>query len=341
WGLFLAAGAVAGFALIAHEARGAARRELLRDGLLGFGAAGLAYLPWVPTLIEQARHTGAPWSDRPPFDSNFDALGNVLGGTGPAMALLIASIAGAGAMLAAERARRRRDAPPGPMTLSLLGIGTMTAVALALAWGASQASPAWAPRYFAVLAGPLLLLLAAGLAYAGRLVVVVLVILAIFWIDPRTHQLQTKSNAHTTAVLVRDRLEPGDLVVSTHPEHVPLMRLYLGPGLRWASSIGPVRDPRIMDWRDALERLEAARPKATADGLVRSLRVTQHLLLVQPIIRSARWRAPWTALVRRRAMQWERRLDRDPRLVRTLEAPHLNGRPPPRGVRAVLYERRR
>jgi hypothetical protein len=341
WGLFLVAGAAAGVALLAARANGATRRALLRDGVLGFGAAVLAYLPWVPTLLEQARHTGAPWSERPPLDAIFDGLGNLMGGTGPAVALLIAGVAGAGAILGAERAPRRRDGPPAYAAPALLGIATMAGVALALAWLASQASPAWAARYFALFAGPLLLVVAAGLAHAGRLAVVVLVILAIFWIDPRTRQLETKSNAHTTAVLVRDRLEPGDLVVSTHPEHLPLMRLYLGPGLRWASSLGTPRDTRIMDWRNALDRLKAARPKPIADALVRSLRVGQHLLLVQPIIRSARWGAPWTELVRRRAMQWERRLDRDPRLSRTLAAPHLKGRAPPRGVRAVLYERRR
>jgi hypothetical protein len=36
--------------------------------------------------------------------------------------------------------------------------------------------------------------------------------------------------------------------------------------------------------------------------------------------------------------QWERRLDRNARLVRVLTAPHVNKRRPPRGVRAVLYE---
>ena len=46
-------------------ARRAARRELLRDGLLGFGGAVVLYLPWVPTTLYQAAHTGAPWADAP------------------------------------------------------------------------------------------------------------------------------------------------------------------------------------------------------------------------------------------------------------------------------------
>jgi hypothetical protein len=74
--------------------------------------------------------------------------------------------------------------------------------------------------------------------------------------------------------------------------------------------------------------------------MVRALRPGQRLVLVQPIIRSGSWRAPWTSLVRRRAGQWERRLDDDPRVSRVLAVPRLRGRPLPRGVRIVLYERR-
>ena len=89
---------------------------------------------------------------------------------------------------------------------------------------------------------------------------------------------------------------------------------------------------------DALDRLKAAKPKATADGLIRSLKPNQRLLLVEPIIRSARWGAPWTKLVRTRAGQWQKLLDRDKRISRVLAAPHLNGRRP-KGVRLVLYQK--
>jgi hypothetical protein len=139
-------------------------------------------------------------------------------------------------------------------------------------------------------------------------------------------------------VLVRDRLEPGDLVVATHPEQGPVMHVYLPSGLRWANSMGPVADPQVMDWRDVRERLVAAKPRPTEDALVRTLRPGQRLLLVAPIIRSGGWRAPWTGLVRRRSAQWQRVLDHDERLSRVLAAPHLNGRRP-KGVRLVLYER--
>jgi hypothetical protein len=133
-------------------------------------------------------------------------------------------------------------------------------------------------------------------------------------------------------------MQRGDLVVAIHPEQGPLMHLYLPKGLRWANAMGPVADPRVMDWRDALPRLKAAKPTPTEDALVRSLRPNQRLLLVEPIIRSANWSAPWTSWVRRRSAQWQRVVDKDERLARVLAAPHLRGRRP-KGVRLVLYQR--
>jgi hypothetical protein len=330
WGLFLAMGTVA--ALAALIAVTPERRALLRDAVLAYGAVALVYLPWVPSLLFQARHTGAPWSNTPGPPDALAAVTSLLGGAAPAMAFGLAAGAGLAGTVAAGRVR----SVPGRTVLALAVMGV---AALAIAWAASQVSPAWATRYLAVLIGPVLLVGAGGLARGGTLGTVVVVLLAVFWANPRVHALETKSNAHTASVLVRDRLEPGDLVVATHPEQGPVMHVYLPEGLRWANAMGPVADPRVMDWRDALDRLRAARPTPTSDALIRTLAPGQRLLLVQPIIRSASWGAPWTRLVRRRAVQWERVLDDDPRLLRTLAAPRLRGRSLPRGVRLVLYER--
>ena len=105
--------------------------------------------------------------------------------------------------------------------------------------------------------------------------------------------------------------------------------------------MGFVADPTVMDWRDALDRLQASRPTPVADELVSSLKPGQALILVQPILRAYyAWRAPWTRLVKRRAIQWERVLQRDPRLRRVEALPRFGLSQPPRGVRVVLYRRR-
>src|SRR6202040_3402877 len=131
---------------------------------------------------------------------------------------------------------------------------------------------------------------------------------------------------------------PGDLIISTHPEQAPVLHYYLpDPSLRWATSMGPVRDPGIMDWRDALDRLQDARPKATLRALLRTTKRDTTIVLMLPILRTARWTAPWTALVKRRSLQWEKAMNSNPRLVRTGQMPHLSHQGLPRGVRAVLY----
>jgi hypothetical protein len=333
WGLFLAVGTVAALAPLVAAATD--RRALLRDAAIGYGIAALLYAPWLPTLLFQARHTAAPWSQAPRLNALQSGMSSLLGGSAPAMAFTLGAGSGFVALVAGWWAAKRE-----PKAAAAIAIFVMGFVALALAWTSSQVSPAWAARYFAILVGPLMLLGGAGLVRAGRLGLVVLVILVIFWLDPRTSQIEHKSNAHTAAVVVRGVVRPGDLVVAAHPEQGPLMHLYLPPGLRWANVMGPVRDPEIFDWRDAVDRLRAAKPKATSNALVRTLRSGQRLFLVEPIIRSAVWTAPWTKLVRRRSKQWERRLNRDPRLLRLMSRPILAGKPLPRGVRIVVYERR-
>jgi mannosyltransferase len=63
WALFL----VAGMAIVwlGLWCRGDVRG---RDGVLVAGAVTVLYAPWVPTLLFQARHTGAPWGLAPSFD---------------------------------------------------------------------------------------------------------------------------------------------------------------------------------------------------------------------------------------------------------------------------------
>src|SRR3954453_19497044 len=58
WAIFFGAACVAAFAWLWRCGAGPERRALLRDGLIGFGVTALLYLPWLPTLASQAKHTG-------------------------------------------------------------------------------------------------------------------------------------------------------------------------------------------------------------------------------------------------------------------------------------------
>jgi hypothetical protein len=254
------------------------------------------------------------------------------------VAVLLAGGSGLAAFLA-TRGEGPRHGPRTPESAAVLALLTMTLAAILIAFLASQISPAWTTRYFAAVVGPAALLVGAMLSRAGTLGLVTVALLAGMWLKPPTYRVNNKSDVHRVSHVIADRVAPGDIVVSTHPEQVPVLHFYFRPGLRWADGMGWVADPTVMDWRDALDRYRAARPSEREDVFVRALRPGQRLVLVQPVIRTASWKAPWTKLVRERAQQWERVLGRDHRLVREAALPRFRPGPLARGVRVVLYRR--
>jgi mannosyltransferase len=346
WGLFILASSGLMFLLALYRAGD--RRALLRDGIFGFGAILVLYAPWIPTLLFQSAHTAAPWNSVPGLDklgsAGLTTLGNARGGwvlivvAGAAIvAMLGRSVKVPGAVLeplpGPEGDRRRR---------AVEALLIILVAAWIMSWLSSQVAPAYTTRYFSVLVGPAIVLVGIGLAHARALGFVAIVVLAVVWSGNRVAQINAKSNVREVAhrVLLRP-VNPGDLVVSTHPEQVPVLHYYLrSGGFRYADPMGMVSDPTVMDWRDALDRLKAARPSVVENRLVGQLKPGQALILVQPILRAYyQWRAPWTAQVKKRAIQWERVLQRDPRLRRVEALPRFGLSQPPRGVRVVLYRR--
>lgn len=329
WGLFMMAGTAIALVPLLYV-----RAVAWRDALIGYGGIALLYLPWVPTVLDQAAHTGAPWSTVPSLGQVPGQLtADVLGGEGAGVALLLVGGAGLVALVRGAGPERREDR-------AVLALATALLAGLVLAFVASQISPAWTTRYFAALLGPVLLLAGGALGRIRGLGVATAVMLVVLWFHPPTSRVNNKSDVHWVATELDARVAPGDLVVVTHPEQLPVTAFYFPKGLRWANAIGEQPDPRIFDWRDALDRYQAARPRPIAARFVRSLSRGRQLVLVLPIIRSASWHAPWTRLVRRRSRQWERLLDNDARLLRVAAVPHLGSRSLPRGIRVVLYRRR-
>ena len=87
---------------------------MVRDALLSYGAVGLLYLPWVPTLLAQAKHTGAPWAQVPRLHDILNGLTALLGGPAPAMALLLGGGVGLATLLVAPRRAPRARAARRP-----------------------------------------------------------------------------------------------------------------------------------------------------------------------------------------------------------------------------------
>lgn len=331
WSLYMVGGTglalLVCLAVLTHE-----RRRLIREGLLGFGLPALLYLPWVPTLIFQVRHTGAPWSEHPSFRWLLDGFLRLLGGEGPAVALLLAGGAGAAVMFGREATRHERLVLTAPVL-----IGVTTAL---IAWGVAQLEAAWSYRYLAVLIGPLLIPAGIALGRAGRYGGAGLAVIVVMWATTLAPFI--KSNVRYVSQQVNQLVEPGDLVISTQPEQVPVIARYFEPGLRYASTLGPVAETRVMDWRDVLDRLEAATPERTLEPMLDDLRVGAQVAMVRPIIRGASWRAPWTHLVRERSAEWAAALAGDPRFRKVAVAPVTRAVPSGRpGIRAVIYRKTR
>ncbi len=330
WGIFVTAGILV--ALVPGYMAVEDRRAFGRDVLIGFGVAFLLYAPWLPTLLYQTAHTGAPWLNSPRFGVIVQISKGLLSGGTVTVALLLAAGSGCAAVLANRSESRERTA-----ILSALTLGAAT---LAIAWAFSQVSPAWTTRYLGVALGPIFLLAALGLARAGALGLVALVIVLGIWSIPRTDGLENKSNAADLAAAVEDRLEPGDLVVTLQPEQAPLMDYTLRPGLQEATQLGEVKTQGVMDWRDAQERLEDATVEKNLTPLLDKLPRSRRVLLVHPVTsNNGDWDAPWTQLVRRRSAQWGQALEADPRFTREAAVPSFYRRAGRIGVRGVLYRK--
>ena len=333
WGLFVTLGALG--ALVPLWYRSDDRRSLLRDAALGFGGAGLLYVPWLPSLLYQVQHTGAPWLNPPRFGAPVQISKSLLGGGTPTVALLLAGGSGLAAVLSRRLEDRERSA--------IFAAATLCIATLAVAWLFSQVSPAWTTRYLGVALAPILLLGGLGLARAGNLGLVALVIVLGVWAVPKTYGLKNKSNASDMGQTVaKDKLlRPGDLVISMQPEQAPLVDYHLAVGgLDYATPMGPVENPRIMDWRESQNRLEDGTTATTLEPLLAKLPRSGRVLLVHPVTSSVDdWDAPWTQLVRRRSAQWGAAVARDRRFKRVAVVPPFYRKATRIGIRGVLYEK--
>jgi mannosyltransferase len=323
WALFLGAGLALAFAVVTRAAPARERPVLLRDGLVGFGLAAALYLPWVPSVVAQARHTGAPWATVPGVGAVATVPAALFGGTG-AM-LLVALAVGIGL----ARARGQRA-----LAIALAAAALVPPV---LGWLLSQVSPAWSERYLAVVVAPALLLAAVGIAHAGRAGVAALAGVVALWATAGT--ASPMSDAFAIAHEARPMLRAGDLVVSTEPEQVPLLAYYLRRSVRFASAFGPARDTGVADWRDAVRHLERTSVSRQLVPLLDRVPAGRSVMLVVPVGRDrAAWRTPWARRLHARATADEAALDADRRFVPVASLPRGGGTQP---LRAVVFRRRR
>jgi len=249
WALFLlAAGEVA---LLVF----AVRRRWCSPGvrvLIAVPCGGLLFLPWLPSFLFQARHTGTPWAPAPTWH---DAVGTLRQWAGPGAAGL------ALALLLAVLALWALPRPPARYLL-LLGLG---ALVLGLLVSRAQGS-GYALRYSAPVAAAVLLVPALGAARLGgrraaaALAAVALLGLAVAVFSPL---LGSRTQAHATAALLRAHLRPGDLVLYCPDQLGPAVDRLLPPGTD--EVVYPTMGaPQRVDWVDYAARNAAGSPSAFA-----------------------------------------------------------------------------
>jgi hypothetical protein len=271
WALFFTLGAGAALLACIALAQPDQRRGIFLDGVLAFGAAGLLYLPWVPTLAYQVAHTGAPFTLRPTLLQVREDVMDLLGGPEGVIVL------GLGSGVAFMALFRR---PWGTTAISVLLAGVIVAVTVVGGWGLSRHDAVWVYRYLAVIVGPLVLAVAAGLAEGGRTATAALGVAA-FLLAPVAvkGQAYEKSNVRDVVDKLGTTVGAGDLVV-TDFGRVPVLRHYIGPGPTYAETTGPVADPQVSDQRDATKRLDEGHPDATIRPSLKALATGHHVLVV-------------------------------------------------------------
>ncbi|MDQ3354386.1 MAG: glycosyltransferase family 39 protein [Actinomycetota bacterium] len=338
WGLYLAA-ASALAAVVCALRRPDTRRALL-DVVLAFTGVALLYAPWVPTLARQVSATGAPWSTVPVLREAVSALGSVLGDERVLVALLVA-----GTVPLAVLARQRHTGEG----RAVVGLAVVVAASVSLAWVGSQIEPGWSARYFGIFLAPLLVLAALALSRAGGAGLVAFGLIVVFWTQPlgrvtgarATPTMDDKGNVEEVSLVLETVTRPGDLVISTQIEHVPLLYHYFGDDLRYAIPMGLVADPQVVDWRYALDRMEASTPATGLEPLVDDLGPGAQIILVCPRLTTEPGDLTWSRLMDLRCREWRQVLDADPTLaLRRGPFPKDEEPEPGTSVFVLVYEKR-
>jgi len=257
WALFLLV-CVAGGLLAARRWR----------PLLALVAAGVLFLPQLPTLLYQSAHTGAPWAVPPQPRAVVDTLLAWGGPTGHVLAPLL----GLALLLLAAVGALTRPGPDGRLyvvwrgdpagrRLAGLAVGPL-AVAVAVAM---LTATGYTVRYTAIALPAYLLLVAVALTRLPRraFAPVLGLLAAAGLVAGGSDALHQRTQAGAVAAAVASVTRPGDLVVYCPDQLAPAVHRLLPPG-RTELSYGDPLGPRRIYWVDYAERNAALDPDELA-----------------------------------------------------------------------------
>jgi mannosyltransferase len=308
WGLYLTAVTVVylvGRALLARD------RQLLGWVLAGGSAVVVLYLPWLPSFVEQASSTAAPWAVAPAVGDFLADPSTLVGGTA---GLVVAPILVGAAIW--TRGRRCRGSSQTASILVTITLGVTVA-----GWLAAQIEPSWTVRYLAVTVAGWLLAAAGvlGSSRVGRRVVIVVCVGLSAWsvvgsLLPDAHPGDAKDNAAAIAAAATPTLRRGDLVVVSQTEQVPVLAHYLPGGLTYFNPMGHVADPFVVDWRHIITRLQRADACRTIEPAIDAAPVGTRILEVLPLDPVGTSGSTWSRAAHRQVVRIDALLGHDPAL---------------------------
>lgn len=276
WALYLVA--AMGLCLLTASMWGPLRANA-RMTLAALCGGCLLFVPWAPSFVFQAQHTGTPWSTASSPSMLFETLGEFAGyelHSGIAAFVLWCCAGGfllLGIVLRLVPLTRRlasavgwsravpgsRFAGPTAALYIVTMVGAMT--------GGMLAGAAFAWRYASVVQPFVVLLLALGVVAAGRTklgrltTAAMLAALAILGTMAGDHELSSK---RTEAVLVAAQIaanaRPGDVVAYCPDQLGPAVSRLLPDRLLTQVTFPRFDDPQRINWVDYAQVNEAANP---------------------------------------------------------------------------------
>lgn len=266
WALYLVAGLGAALAVASLRGPVRGRARLALPALCG---GCLLFVPWVPSFLFQATHTGTPWATAASPMMLIEALGEFAGWEkAPGVALFVVYMTGLVVVAAAvtsvawRRGRRlaaligwRRPAAgarwAGPV--AAVAVGTMV-IALV---GGLVASAAFAYRYASVVLPLVALLVALGVVAVGRSragVVAsagVLVVIALLGTSAGASEiLDARTQATMVAAQIQAAARPGDVVAYCPDQLGPAVSRLLPDRLYTQVTFPRWDDPSRINWVD-------------------------------------------------------------------------------------------
>lgn len=255
WGLYLLL-PVAGWLLLRRAWR----------PLLAMVAAAVLYLPWLPSLAFQLKHTGTPWASAPDLrivPSTVIQWGGP-GSTGPLLGigLLILALLGLTAVRRGSGRSLELDLTGRP-PMRVLGWLAVGPLLVAVVLGAVTHG-GFSLRYTAVCLPFFLLLAARGVSVLpGRRTATVVLAGAVALGLAGGVQIAVaeRTQAGSLAAAIRDQAQPGDVVAYCPDQLAPAMHRLLPSSLGLVEiAYADPEGPALVDWVDYAQRVQALAP---------------------------------------------------------------------------------